>query len=235
MAENQTSFVVPKPLFQDQDLLVIDKLAGLLSVPDGYEPDLPHLRGILEPTYGELWMVHRLDKETSGVMVLARNAEAHQKLNHVFKDRQVDKLYHCLVYPTPSWREMDIQLPLKVNADRKHRTRVDSTGKTARSICTVQKSYSLGALIEIRILSGITHQIRAHLREFQLGILGDTLYGAGLPEQPFQVPRMMLHARSLTFPHPTTGEKFYFTANYPDDFRQAYTMLKLSKEPDAAF
>ncbi|MDY6845896.1 MAG: RluA family pseudouridine synthase [Chloroflexota bacterium] len=226
----------PTLLYQNQDLLIINKPAGLLSIPDGYNPQIPHLRRVLEPIYGNLWMVHRLDKETSGIMVIARNSNAHRFLNAAFKKRAIEKVYHCLVSPAPDWRKLDIQLPLKVNADRRHRTRVDEKkGKPARSICEVKKTFNNGALLEINILTGITHQIRAHLRGFNLAILGDTLYSTGLPSQPVEVPRMMLHARSLSFPDPATGEILKFSANYPDDFRQAYRMLKLPTNLDEGF
>lgn len=226
----------PDLIFQNQDLLVINKPAGLLSIPDGYNTELPFLQSVLEPVYGELWMVHRLDKETSGVMVLARNREAHQRLNEIFRERDVNKVYHCLVYPKPDWTNLDIQLPLKIDADRKHRTRVDKIkGKPARSLCHIKKYYKFGAIIEITIFTGFTHQIRAHLREFNLAILGDDLYSAGLPPQPVEVSRMMLHARELTFPDLLSGELVKYTANYPDDFRQAYTELRMTTNWDEAF
>lgn len=226
----------PELIFQNQDLLIINKPSGILSIPDGYNTALPYLRSVLEPIYGELWMVHRLDKETSGVMVLARNREAHQRLNEIFREREVNKVYHCLVSPKPDWTNLDIQSPLRLDADRKHRTRVDKTqGKAARSLCHVLKHFKFGALLEITIFTGFTHQIRAHLREFNLAILGDDLYRAGLPPQPVEVSRMMLHARELTFPDLITGELLEYTANYPDDFRQAYTELRMTINLDEAF
>ena len=220
---------LPKPLYQNQDILIINKPAGLLSVPDGYNPELPHLRAVLDPIYGELWMVHRLDKETSGVMVLARNQDAHRELNAAFRNHEVEKIYHCFVYPKPDWMELDIELPLQINADRKHRTRVNYTkGKPARSHCKVKRHFATAALLEVQIETGITHQIRAHLREHNLAILGDDLYRAGLPSQPIDVPRMMLHARILTLPNLKTGERHEFSANYPDDFRETYTNLRMT-------
>ncbi len=226
----------PIPVFQDQNILIIDKPAGLLSVPDGYNPDLPHIRSVLEPNFGELWMVHRLDKETSGVMVLARNPEAHRKLNEIFRNREANKIYHCLVHPKPDWTVLDIQLPLEIDADRKHRTRVNTKfGKPARSHCKVKKNFNYGALLEIRIDTGITHQIRAHLREFNLAIFGDKLYSAGLPEQPLETQRMMLHARSLAFPDLQTAEVVKFSAIYPKDFREIYSKLRMTKALDEGF
>jgi RluA family pseudouridine synthase len=220
-------------LFKDEHIIVINKPPNLLSIPDGYEPDLPHLRQVLEPQFGALWIVHRLDKETSGAMILARNAQSHRQLNADFRERSIKKTYHGLVTPLPSWMEKDIQLPLKPNADRKHRSRVDqSHGKPAHTICKVLKRFPCGALMEMQISTGIIHQIRAHLREFEIVLLGEKLYNAGLPPQPIAVDRLMLHSRSLVFDHPMTGERLAITAPYPNDFRDAYTKLRLTTNPD---
>lgn len=225
---------IPDILYSDQDLLIVNKPSGILSIPDGYQTDLPHLQSELEPHFGKLWMVHRLDKETSGAIILARNKEAHRKLNAHFKDRQIEKIYHALVTPVPDWQELDIHLPLAVDADRKHRTRVSETsGKESHSLCKTLKRFDLGVLMEIQINTGITHQIRAHLRAYDLMILGERLYQAGLPEPMVTAPRMMLHARNIRFYHPTTEEKLDITAPYPDDFRTAYTMLRTTRFLDA--
>ncbi len=229
MTEEHPDGVKPEILYEDQDLLLINKPCGLLSVPDGYDHLLPHLKSVLEPDYGEIWIVHRLDKETSGVMVVARNANSHRELNKQFRLRKIEKKYHGLVTPLPPWQEMDIQLPLLANADRKHRTRVNTkTGKDAHSNCRIKKRFKLGALLEIQIHTGISHQIRAHLRAYNLALLGDNLYHTGLPPQPFSVSRTMLHARHLGFTHPTTGEWITTSAAYPEDFRAAYTKLRFT-------
>ncbi len=219
----------------DDDLIIINKPSGLLSIPDGYDPALPYLKTVLEPIYGKLWLVHRLDKPTSGVMILARNEVSHRKLNERFRERKIKKQYHCLVVPKPVWRELHIQLPLRTNADRKHRTRVDhEMGKQAESICQVKRSSQTGALLEIRIFTGITHQIRAHLRAHDIVILGDQLYSAGLSIQQIPVQRLMLHSRLIGFDHPSTGDWMEFSAPYPDDFRAAFTSMITSTFPDAA-
>ena len=219
----------PVILYEDADLLLVNKPSGLLSVPDGYDPGLPHLKSVLEPDYGKLWIVHRLDKDTSGILLIARNADSHRVLNEHFRSRNIEKNYHGLVTPRPSWQELDIQLPLLVNADRKHRTRVNiKTGKEAHTYCQVKKWFKMGALLEIQIYTGISHQIRAHLRANDLVLLGDNLYQGGLQAQPFTVLRTMLHARQLGFAHPTSGKWTKVSAPYPDDFRAAYTNLKLT-------
>lgn len=95
----------PTVIYADAKLLVIDKPAGVLSIPDGYDHAVPYLGRILEPSYGRLWIVHRLDKQTSGVMVFARSAEVHKKLNQQFSEHQVSKSYHAIIFGTPDWEE----------------------------------------------------------------------------------------------------------------------------------
>lgn len=225
---------LPDIIYKDKDILLINKPSGLLSVPDGYDRDLPHIRSVLSSSYAPLWMVHRLDKETSGVMVLARNAEAHRILNESFKKRQVKKKYHALVFPIPEWREKKLTHLLRIDADRQHRTRVDlKAEKEAHSDCQVLKIFCFGALMEIEIHTGLTHQIRSHLRAEGLALLGDKLYNSGLPPSPLDAPRSMLHARTLAFTHPATGEWHQFTASYYQDFRDVYTKLRFAKDLDA--
>lgn len=201
-------------VFLDESLVVINKPSGLRSVPDGYDPALPHLRSVLEPVLGRLWMVHRLDKETSGLMVLARDADAHRELNRQFREHEPTKHYLAQVAPSPSWSEISVDAPLKVNADRAHRTRVDfEKGKPAKTDFLVRQREENWAELDCAIHSGVTHQIRAHLYHLGIGILGDPLYqppqfkAASKPE----VARMMLHASELTFTHPKTGAVLHFT------------------------
>mgnify|MGYP001209471430 CR=1 FL=1 len=202
-------------IFVDSHLVIVDKPSGLRSVPDGYDPALPHLRSVLEPFLGKLWMVHRLDKETSGLVVMARDADSHRELNRQFREREPIKRYLAQVAPQPSWNEMSLEAPLRINADRDHRTRVDfGRGKPARTDFVVRQREETWVELECTLFSGITHQIRAHLYHLGLGILGDTLYqppafkSAPKPE----VDRMMLHASELTFTHPKTGVAMHFIA-----------------------
>ena len=207
----------------------MNKPAGLLSIPDGYHPELPHLAQALTPIAGKLWIVHRLDKETSGVMLLARSAEAHRVLNQSFRERALRKLYHCLAAPPPEWQTKDLDLPLRVNADRAHRTRVDlERGKPARTLVNVLRHGESFSLLECMLFSGYTHQIRAHLYYAGLGILGDTLYrpkGFDVCDGILQTERVMLHAYEISFAHPTTGLELSFRAPYPPDFEQKLASL----------
>ncbi len=213
-------------LFCDDALLVINKPAGLLSIPDGYDPNKPHLRGILEPEYGPLWIVHRLDKDTSGVIILARNAETHRTLNNQFAAHQVKKIYHAIVTGNPSWTEKTTQTPLRTNVGRRKRSVVDLIGGISAATTFSVLSHLRGhALIQAYPATGRTHQIRVHLYSMGYPVLADPLYGPGKPSVHIQ--RLALHAQHLTLRHPGTAELISFGAPYPDDFKSALDNLGL--------
>jgi RluA family pseudouridine synthase len=236
--QNPADFV----LWTDDAILVVNKPPGLLTLPDGYNPDLPHLATILEPLYGPIWIVHRLDKETSGVLVLARNAAAHRDLNTQFEKRQISKTYHALAAGNPEWEEKSVKLALQPDGDRKHRTVIDARfGKNSITHLRVVKRFRAYTLIEAVPETGRTHQIRAHLAGEGFPIAGDALYGDGegvflsrvkpdyrqgkIPEKAI-LDRLALHARSLVFTHPISGEEIYFEAPYPRDFEKTLRQLR---------
>src|SRR4030042_2395483 len=164
-------------LFSDEALLVINKPAGLSTLPDGYNPTLPHIKSVLERQFGHLWIVHRLDKDTSGVLLLARSAEAHRALNTQFEQHRVYKCYHALVVGNPEWQEQTISLPLRPNGDRQHRTMIDTqAGKHAITPLKVLERFVNYCLLEAIPETGRTHQIPAHLHALGLSIIGDKLY-----------------------------------------------------------
>ncbi|HBX70093.1 MAG TPA: RluA family pseudouridine synthase [Chloroflexi bacterium] len=216
---------IPTILHSDSNLLVIDKPAGVLSIPDGYDHTVPYLGRLLEPAYGRLWVVHRLDKETSGVMVFARTPEAHKALSTQFSTHQVSKIYHAIIEGQPEWDDTLLDLPLRANVGRRNRTTVDiGEGKQARTLFRVLERYTGFALLEASPYTGRTHQIRAHLFDLGFSILSDPLYGAGLIS-PF-IGRLALHARTLSFWHPFSGEMLTFEAPYPDDFNLGVSQLR---------
>ncbi len=229
-------------LFSDEALLVINKPAGLSTLPDGYNPTLPHIKSVLERQFGHLWIVHRLDKDTSGVLLLARSAEAHRALNTLFEQHKVSKLYHALVVGNPEWQEQTVSLPLRPNGDRQHRTVIDpQAGKPAVTHLKVLERYGNYCLLEAVPETGRTHQIRAHLYALGLSIIGDKLYGKrnthpdGLKTHPTptddnsssgRIDGMGLHALSLEIHHPLSGEKMIFTAPYPEKLRVILEQLR---------
>ena len=206
-------------LHQDDHLLVINKPAGLAVLPDGWEPQAPYLVQILEAKFPKVWVVHRLDKVTSGVMVFALTAEAHRDLNRQFEHHQVEKIYHAIVEENPVWDERTARHMLQTNVGRKHRTVVvRKRGKNSETRFKVLKRGPVGALIEAQPKTGRTHQIRVHLSVLGHPILGDILYGA---RETDMIARPALHAFSLSFTHPASGQRLTFSAPVPDDFQMA--------------
>ena len=219
-----------KIIYQGEHILVIDKPAGLSVLPDGWEKETPYLLKILEVDYGKLWVVHRLDKTTSGVIVLARDAETHRALNIQFQNHEAEKVYHAIFEGNPKWSEKTAKHPLRVNVGHKHRTAVDDkNGKPSETRFKVIKRYQArpeqgrreSALVEAKPMTGRTHQIRVHAYALGHPLLGDLLYGA---EETNIIARPALHALSLTI-H-VNGENKMFKAPYPDDLRMALERLK---------
>lgn len=209
-------------IHNDERLLIINKPAGLPVLPDGWEKDAPYLVKMLEEEFGKIWIVHRLDKVTSGVMVFARDAETHRALNLQFENRAADKVYHAILEGNPKWEEKTAKHPLRANVGHKHRTTVDNkNGKPSETRYKVIKRYQAAALVEAKPMTGRTHQIRVHAYALGHPLLGDILYGASETDL---IARPALHARSLTLE--LNGIRGTFAAPYPDDFRMTLESLK---------
>ena len=224
-----------KIIFEDEFLLVINKPAGLRSIEDGYDPSIPHIRSLLEPNFGKLWMVHRLDKETSGVMLIARSASAHKILNDQFSHREIQKQYLALIYGVFP-ETLSISYPLKVNGDRHHRTVVDAVvGKLASTdFARFEITSTQISTITAMPHSGYTHQIRAHLLAAGYPILCDPLYYS-LESRKYSLTlplkRTALHASQLIFQHPNSGEILTFTAEISEDLLETIKYLKKTEHP----
>lgn len=225
-------------IYKDEHILVINKPAGLSVLPEGWEPDAPYLVKSLEEEYEKIWVVHRLDKFTSGVLVFALNAEAHRALNIQFEKHEVEKVYRAITVGAPPWKERITKFPLRVNVGHKHRTMVDNKkgvrAETKFKVLNWNSSITDElfladdaegmALVEARPMTGRTHQIRVHAYALGYPLLGDTLYSS--PETDI-IARPALHAYSLSFNHPVSNERVSFTAPYPTDFKKALERLKL--------
>ena len=211
-------------LYTDDQILVIDKPAGIPVLPDGWEQDAPYLVKMLEEEFGKLWVVHRLDKGTSGVMIFARNAESHRALNTQFENHEAMKTYHAIVEGNPKWDEKVTKFPLRANVGKKHRTAVDDkNGKPAETHFRVIKRYQDAALVEAKPMTGRTHQIRVHAYALGHPLLGDILYSA---KETWLITRPALHAQSLSLIHPITNERMKFTAPHPADFEEALKEIR---------
>jgi RluA family pseudouridine synthase len=213
-------------LHLDNHLLILDKPAGLPVLPDGWDKDALYLVKMLEAEYGKIFIVHRLDKVTSGVIVFARTAEAHRDLNIQFEKHEVKKIYHALVEGNPKWDEHTARHPLHVNVGHKHRTIVDDrAGKPSVTRFRVLERFPSACLVEAMPETGRTHQVRVHAAALGFPLMADSVYGSA---SSVTIGRPALHARSLTFHHPASRETVAFTAPYPEDFESALARLRIN-------
>ena len=200
----------------DADLLVVDKPSGLLSVP-GRGPGMDdNLASRVQARFPEALIVHRLDMDTSGLLVMARNAEAHRALGRLFELRQVDKAYVAVVAGRVGEKQLSIDLPLIADWPNRPRQRVDFVlGKTALTHLEVLSHDAASDTTRVRLTleTGRSHQLRVHLQSIGHPILGDDLYAP--PEILAQTPRLLLHAALLAFRHPVSGERLVVGSEPP--------------------
>ena len=210
-------------LFEDEDLAVVVKPRGMVVHPAAGHEDgtlvnallarLGHLGGI----GGELrpGIVHRLDKDTSGLLMVAKNDETQLALSRMLQEREIEKHYRALVEGIPKEPSGRVELPIGRSRKDRKKMAVDPEGREAVTEWQVLAEGRGCALLDVRILTGRTHQIRVHMRHMGHPVCGDPLYGY---EHGIKVPCLMLHAYSLSFEHPRTKEKMAFQAPLPEDF-----------------
>ena len=218
-------------IHKDDHIIVVNKPAGLPVLPDGWEKDAPYLVKMLEEEHGKVFIVHRLDKSTSGVIVFARTVEAHRALNIQFENREADKVYYAIMEGNPRWSEKITRFPLRADVGKKHRTMVDDkNGKPSETQFKVIKRYQAAALVEAKPMTGRTHQVRVHAYALGHPLLGDALYSLPDASVTDLILRPALHARSLTFTHPATNERVTFTTEHPRDFADALERLAVGND-----
>ena len=223
----------PEPLpldvvYEDGDILVVNKAPGMVVHPGAGNPSgtlvnailahCPDLQGI----GGELrpGIVHRLDKDTSGVIVVAKHDHAIRVLQRQFKQRTVEKVYAALLIGNLAQDEGLIEAPIARHRAHRQQMAVVANGKEARTRWHVQQRYRDAqnrpyTLVDVQLLTGRTHQIRVHFAWLGFPLVGDAVYGPS--RSLLDVPRQFLHARSLTLTHPVTEERMTFTAPLPED------------------
>lgn len=229
-------------LYADDDIIVLNKRPGLLVAADRYDLDAPRLDKSAQKEFGEIFAVHRIDRDTSGIVVYARTQESQKSLSMQFENREVKKIYHCLVYGHPLWKDLHVDLKLMPDGDSRHRTVVSRThGKPSVTDFINLGSCGPYSWIEAHPLTGRTHQIRAHLQANGFSIVCDPLYsgnqhpvllsdfkrkynGDTLDERPL-LSRLALHAYQITFRHPRSGKDISFTAPYPRDLEAVRKQL----------
>ena len=223
-------------VYEDNDIIVVNKPKGMVVHPANGNPDGTLVNAVmaickdsLSGIGGEIrpGIVHRLDKDTSGLLIVAKNDKAHVNMSEQIKKHEVKKTYVALVRGVVKENEATINMPIgRSNSDRK-KMAVTKTGKNAVTHIKVLKRYDKYTLLEINIETGRTHQIRVHLAYIGYPIIGDYIYSNGKNE--FGIIGQCLHAKSLEFKHPITGEKMKLEAPLPDYFQKVIEELDDSK------
>ena len=220
-------------LEEDPDYLIIDKPPGLVVHPGSGNADGTLVNGLLFRfgtirEVGDVFrpgIVHRLDKDTSGVMVVARSSEAHVNLVHQFKNRRVQKTYLALVIGMIKEDHGRIVAPIGRHPIHRQKMAVlENNGRYAVSNWRCTKRFAHHTLLEVLIETGRTHQIRVHLSHLGFPVAGDQLYGPARDQAMF--PRQMLHAWKLSFEHPVTGRPIEARSDLPEDFSAVLARLE---------
>jgi 23S rRNA pseudouridine955/2504/2580 synthase/23S rRNA pseudouridine1911/1915/1917 synthase len=230
-------------IFQNKDLIAINKPSGLLTIPDREGKDVS-LKGLLKAKFGEIFTVHRLDRDTSGIVVFAFNEVMHKHLSLQFEGRETSKIYNGLVLGKPAETEGVINEPIAEHPNKKGLMTVWRKGKESITEYQVLESYRHYSWMQFKILTGRTHQIRVHMRYLGNPVVCDPLYGDGKPvfisqikskynlsqsedeERPI-LNRLALHSAVLTFKG-IGGEEYKLEAPLPKDLRA--TLNQLSKQ-----
>ena len=235
-------------VYTDADIAVLSKRSGLLVAADRYDTEAPRLDLLASQELGTLYAVHRIDKDTSGLVLYARTKEAQRSLSMQFEERLVHKTYHCLVYGSPLWKTLRAEEKLLPDGDARHRTVVNKRfGKDSCTDFLLLGTCGAFSWLEAKPITGRTHQIRAHLHAHGTSIVCDPLYsgnqkpvrlsdikrrwnGNEAEERPL-LSRLALHAYKLECTHPTKGQPVTFCAPYPRDMeavrKQLFKLFKV--------
>lgn len=221
-------------IYQDKDLIVLNKAQGMVVHPSaGHEDgtlvnallyhvdDLSGINGEIRPG-----IVHRIDKDTSGIMVVAKNDEAHVKLSEQLADRSMERKYWTLVHGVMPHKQGTIDAPIGRDPKKRQQNAVVTGGKSAVSYFKLLEEFEEYSLLEVELESGRTHQIRVHLKYIDYPVAGDEVYG---PRKTLKGKGQFLHAHSLKFIHPRTGEEMYFEAELPKIFKKQLEHLREHK------
>jgi 23S rRNA pseudouridine1911/1915/1917 synthase len=222
-------------IYEDADLLVIDKPAGLVVHPAPGNRDRTLVNALLAHCGDSLsgiggvarpGIVHRLDKDTSGLMVVAKNDVAHQALTKQFADRSLSRVYHALVWGMPVPRQGSIEASVGRHPRDRKKMAVTGKGRYALTHYKVLKSFELCSRIECKLATGRTHQIRVHLAHIKHPVVGDPVYGKKTGVDVLRnFPRQVLHAVEIQFVHPRTGKAMRFKTGLPEDIENLIQKL----------
>lgn len=229
-------------LFENESFIAINKPAGLLTIPDRYNQTIPSLSRLLEPKKGKIYTVHRLDKDTSGVILFAKNESTHKFLSQKFQNRDIDKYYKALAVGRIWEEEGTINTPIAAQSGKGGKMHTAKKGMEALTKYSVEDTFGLYTLLRLQLFTGRTHQIRVHLQSIGHPIAMDHLYGSAEPfylssikrkynigrfqeeERPL-MSRQALHASEIHFID-EKGQKHEIIAPLPKDFKAVLYQLK---------
>lgn len=219
-------------LYEDDDIIVINKPKGMVVHPGNGNTNGTLVNAVLAKCKGSLsgiggkirpGIVHRLDKDTSGVIIVAKNDKAHIEISKQIQERKVKKTYIALVRGVIKENEATINMPIGRSIQDRKKMAVTKNGKNAITHFKVLKRWDKYTLLEVNLETGRTHQIRVHLSQIGYPIIGDSVYSNG--KNTFGVEGQMLHAKQIEFLHPTTKEKLCINAPLPDYFKKVIDEL----------
>ena len=223
-------------LYEDSDIIVVNKPKGMVVHPANGNPDGTLVNAVmaickdsLSGIGGEIrpGIVHRLDKDTSGVIIVAKNDKSHIALSEQIKNHEVEKTYIALVKGFVKENEATINMPIGRSTKDRKKMAVNKNGKNAITHFKVIERFKNYTLLEVKIETGRTHQIRVHLSEIGYPIVGDTTYSNGKNE--WGLEGQCLHAKSLKFKHPITCKEMFIEAPLPEYFQKVIEELKVEK------
>ncbi len=212
-------------LFEDEHLIAVNKPADLVVHPaPGHWSGtfvnalLFHCQSLAHEDPLRPGIVHRIDKDTSGVLIAAKTTQAHRALVRAFAERRMQKTYLAVCAGCP--REGLVDAPIGRHPVHRKQMCISDSGREAKSVVRVLGKNERLSLVEVDILTGRTHQIRVHLKHLGAPVLGDAVYGSNAANKKFQVERQLLHALRLSFEHPITGQRLTCEAPLPQDLKQ---------------
>lgn len=220
-------------VFEDKDIIVVNKQKGLVVHPGNGNPDGTLVNAIMNYCKDSLsgiggairpGIVHRIDKDTSGLLIIAKNDEAHINMSEQIKEHKVKKTYIALVRGVVTANQATIDMPISRSTKDRTKMAVSKNGKNAITHFEVLERFKNYTLLKVNIETGRTHQIRVHLAQIGYPIVGDYVYSNG--KNPFGVEGQMLHSYRLEFSHPITNEKLELEAKLPEYFEKVLEILR---------